>query len=89
MATQKVFVPLHILLEEIQRTVGGVTGSNQEHSPPGVHSVRPDLCMWGSFWFEIIGIKEGKTMVAEGGYKNMRHMSERGDKEVSSGITLT
>jgi hypothetical protein len=28
-------------------------------------------------------------MVAEGGYKNMRHMSGREVKEVNSGITLT
>jgi len=56
---QKVLLPLHILLAEIQGTVGGVTGSNQEHSPPGVQSVRPALCMWGSFWFESYRHKRG------------------------------
>jgi hypothetical protein len=75
---QKVLVPLHILLADIQRTVGGVTRSNQEHSPPGVQSIRPSVLPCACevhFDSRIIGIKEGKTMVAEGGYKNMRHMS--------------
>lgn len=68
-------VPLHILLGEIQKKVGSVTASNQEHIPPGVQSVRPACACEGHFDSRLIGVKEGNTMVAEGGYKNRRHMS--------------